>query len=232
MELTKGSKATHLTYGHGVIKSKAIHGYVNKDFNSEAKYDFLPDGGRFVMRVFESTLIPDPKPVRLTSEQKYQKACEDLKAKGCEVFTHDQNISVIFALDREPAALKVLTDLALAEGTLIVWTSPTTHDATVHHVATLCNLSLEEAESLVHRGSEKTENGGNRTVDGGSKYDLLLPNVSELVGLNERLGLYFNPGGKYANPQTIKIDKVLLTDYLMTQGLRPSLGMKAQEANE
>ena len=152
--------------------------------------------------------------------------------RGARCLLTNRPSPVKFDLNREPDALKTLTDLALAEGTLIVWTSPTTHTCTVAHVASACNLSFEEAEVLVNRGSERVEEGGNRTVDGGSKFDLLLPNVPELAGLNVKLGLYFNPGGNYANPEVVKIGNTKLTDHLMRLGMRPTPRVSTEEKDD
>jgi hypothetical protein len=64
----KGDKATSTKYGTGVVKSRALNGYANpdKDFDSEEKYDFLPDGSSTTVRVFASTLT---KSIKLTSVQ-------------------------------------------------------------------------------------------------------------------------------------------------------------------
>ena len=88
----KGDRVVSAEYGECKIVKGPIFGFVNDSFDSEAKYDVVPDGGRLPYRLFESTLTLIPKKLRITREQKYQSACEELIAAGCEVFTHEQTL--------------------------------------------------------------------------------------------------------------------------------------------
>jgi len=151
-------------------------------------------------------------------QKRYEDQVKTLLESGCEIFKpkKDCEQDFEFTVDRDPEALHILENVALAEGTIIVWTSPSTHADTLYRIATLGKISLEDAEKRVHEGSQIDQ-------EHGSKFDLILPNVPELVGLNKRLGLFFNPGGMYSSPAVIKISNVVLTDKLMSMGLLPSL---------
>jgi len=218
MELTKGSKATHLTYGHGVIKSKAIYGYVNKDFDSEAKYDFLPDGGRFVMRLFESTLIPDPiAPKVLPSQKRY----DHQVAEGLPEFVVlSERERVEFSVDRDPEAYALFKMYCLEHATVEVWCPPSQREDAINLLASLKPESSRTELADYVREGQRTDD--QRQEMHSIKLNLLVPNSPTLEGLDERLVTNFDyraRGAGRPNLSRIFVGKQSLNRLLVTEGV-------------
>jgi hypothetical protein len=181
MSFKKGVRAIHPIYGAGVVRSKPLYGYANpaNGYDSEAKYDFHPDGMTLKPRVFESELELEPVVPRKEKNALLQAvAIEQAKAKGWAMHLDREHAKEIVPADN-PTAFEALATLAFRMGATLTLSAP----------ASLAESLVAEMHNYVIPVSENSNH---------LKSNVALENSAELGALQREMGFTVHTNG-YTN---------------------------------